>query len=89
MGYSETKYVLHDPSVDRSMLKDKVIFNHIIILDGRVAGHWKRTIKKESVIIEAALYMPFDGARRQALQAAADKHGNFLNLPASVETTRL
>ncbi len=39
MGYSETKYVLHDPSVDRSMLKDKVIFNHIIILDGRVAGH--------------------------------------------------
>jgi Winged helix DNA-binding domain len=88
VGYSQSKYLLDLSGVARS-LRERAVFNHVVILDGQVAGHWRRTIGRDSVAVEVALYQPFDDARMQALQAAADRHGAFLGLPATVVTTRL
>jgi hypothetical protein len=41
------------------------------------------------VLVEAALYVPFGHAQAQALQAAADRHGDFLGVPATVLRTSL
>ena len=87
VAYSESKYVLDASGAARSRPRDTVVFNHVVILDSQVAGRWKRTLKKNSVVIEAALYAPFDDAQTQALQAAADRHGRFLGLTASVVST--
>lgn len=84
VGYSESKYLLDRSGVARSLTRDQVVFNQLVILDSQVAGHWKRTLRKDSVIIEAALYQVFDDAQTQALQAAADHYGEFLGLPVIV-----
>jgi hypothetical protein len=84
VGYSESKYLLDRSGVARSLTRDRVVFNQLVILDSQVAGHWKRTLRKGSVTIEVALYQDFDAAQTQALQAAADHHGEFLGLPAVV-----
>jgi hypothetical protein len=84
VGYSESKYVLDVSGAARSRPRDQTVFNSIIILDGQVAGHWKRTVSKDSVIIEAALYAPFGDAQGDALHAAAARHGDFLGLPVAV-----
>ena len=89
VGYSQSKYLLDLSGAARAGTRDRPVFNGVVILDSQVAGHWKRTVSKESVLIEAALYPPFDGARAQALQAAADRHGDFLGLPATVVTRQL
>jgi hypothetical protein len=89
VGYSESKYLLDVAGTARARTKDRAVFNHVVILDSQVAGHWKRTLKRGSVTIEAALYAPFDDAQAAALQAAADRHGEFLGLPATVVTTYL
>lgn len=81
VGYTESKYLLEPVSIDRA------IYNHVIILDGRVAGCWKRTMSKNSVLIEVLLYRPFGPGEKRALQAAADAHGEFLGLPATVVET--
>jgi DNA glycosylase AlkZ-like len=73
----------------RSLPLDRVPFNHAVVLDGQVAGHWKRTLRSDAVIIEAALYQPFADPQARALQAAADRHGAFLGLPATVVCTKL
>jgi hypothetical protein len=89
VGYSESKYLLDVAGTARARIQDRSVFNHVVILDSQVAGHWKRTLKRGSVTIEAALYEPFDDAQAAALQAAADRHGEFLGLSATVVTTLL
>jgi hypothetical protein len=89
VGYSESKYVLDVSGAARARTRDRAVFNNVVILDSQVAGHWKRTVRKDSVVVEAALYEPFDDAQARALQAAAERHGEFLGLTATVEAREL
>jgi Winged helix DNA-binding domain len=87
VGYSQSKPLLN--LAGRALVQDRPVFNGVAILDGQVAGHWKRTIGRGAVAFEVALYEPFDDAQTKALQAAADRQGEFLGLPATVTTTLL
>jgi hypothetical protein len=65
-------------------------FNGVVVLDGRVAGDWRRKITRDRVVIEVELLHPFRGAAADALQAAADAHGTFLgDLTAELVVTDL
>jgi hypothetical protein len=87
VGYTQSKPLLN--LAGRALVQDRPVFNGVAILDGQVAGHWKRTIGRGAVAFEVALYEPFDDAQAKALQAAADRQGEFLGLPATVTTTLL
>ena len=87
MGYSESRHVLDAAEVTKLPRVGRATFNHVVLLDGRLAGHWKRTVKKDSVIIQAALNSPFDAAQDLALQIAADSHGEYLGLSAAPVAT--
>jgi hypothetical protein len=87
VGYSQSKHVLN--LAGRTLLQDRPIFNGVAILDGQVAGHWKRTLGSGAVTFEVALYEPFDAAQARALEAAADRQGEFLGLTATVVTTQI
>jgi Winged helix DNA-binding domain len=87
VGYSQSKPLLN--LAGRTLVRDRPVFNGVAILDGQVAGHWKRTITRAAVAFEVALYEPFDDAQAKALQAAADRQGEFLGLPATVTTTSI
>jgi hypothetical protein len=55
---------------------------HIVVLDGRIAGTWKRTVTSKSVACEVSLFTtPTTGARR-AIGAAAHRYAEFLGLPS-------
>lgn len=87
VGYSESKYLLAlsgPPKVDPGSVP-----NAVVILDTQFAGHWKRTQKKDEVVIEAFLYSRLDGGARKALEAEAARYGAFLGLPPRVVTTTL
>jgi len=53
---------------------------HIIILDGQVVGGWKRTLKKNVVIIELNLITDLTRAENRAIADAANRYGKFLGL---------
>jgi len=57
--------------------------NHLII-DGRLAGGWSRTITGNNVKIEVAPYKKLTPAQTRAVQGAADCYGEFLGLPAAL-----
>ena len=48
------------------------IFFPTIVLDGRVAGTWKRELKKDSVIITLSPFAPLAKKERQAIALAAE-----------------
>jgi hypothetical protein len=63
---------------------DPSLIAHIIILDGQIVGGWRRTIKKDTVLIELNLITELTNAENQAVLAATEEYGKFLGLPAGL-----
>lgn len=80
VGYSESKYLLDASGVARSRARARGVYTHSIILDGQVAGEWKAVPKRHAVTVEATLFMPFEVAQTQALDAAVQRYGQYLGL---------
>lgn len=60
---------------------DPALLANIIILDGQVVGGWRRTLKKDSVTVEARLITGLTRKEEQAVAQAAERFGQFLGLP--------
>lgn len=59
-------------------------FYRPVIVGGKRAGTWRRTIGRGAVAIEANLFASLDPAQSRALGAAARRYGRFLNMPATL-----
>lgn len=66
-------------------LGSKGLFSPTILIDDRVAGTWKRTFKKNALVITASLFKPLSTPETQGLAIAAEKFGAFLNSPMSLQ----
>lgn len=59
-------------------------FAHHLIIDGRLAGGWRRTLQGHVVGVEVAPYKPLTSAQKGAVDVAADRYGDFLNQRAEL-----
>jgi hypothetical protein len=57
-------------------------FVHHLVIDGRLAGSWTRTVKAQSVLVECAMYARPNRETKDAIEAAAGRLGRFMQLPA-------
>lgn len=58
---------------------------YIILIDGQIVGTWKRVIGKKSVVVTTNRFRPLTEIEEQALAAAAQRYGDFLQLPVTLE----
>jgi hypothetical protein len=89
VGYSESRF-LGDPGAERARAAwgDRTYPSGVLLLNGRVGGHWRRTIGRQSIRVEVHLYEePKRGATR-AVEAAAEDLGLFFDLPVTVDVLR-
>ena len=63
---------------------DPAFLAHILILDGQVIGGWKRTLKKDKVLVDITLLTRLSQAQKRAVQRAAELFGTFLQLPITL-----
>ncbi|MBB5787111.1 DNA glycosylase AlkZ-like family protein [Jiangella mangrovi] len=89
VGYTQSKYLLDLGGLVAAVPDKLALPNGVIVVDTQVAGRWKRSVRKDEVVVEAALYQPFDAAESRALQVAADELGAFLGAPAVVAVSVL
>jgi hypothetical protein len=68
-------------------LTRQIAYNRMIIIDGRIAGSWKRSEEKTDVVVEAVLFRPLTGPRQQALTKAGERFGKFLQRPVRLVST--
>ncbi len=54
----------------------------IVVVDGQVVGTWKRTLKKDAVVIETEIFASLTAAESRAVATAIDQYAAFLQLPA-------
>jgi hypothetical protein len=59
-----------------------------IVIDGLTVGGWTRRLAAREVTIEAVLEAPLDERQGAALDAAAERFGAFVGLPARLEFRR-
>jgi hypothetical protein len=63
---------------------DKFLYRHPLIIEGRMAGGWKRNQIKNAVAVEVSVFAPLSEVQRQAVSAAADQYGAFIGLPVEL-----
>jgi hypothetical protein len=56
-----------------------------IIIEGRRAGTWRRTVGKDEVVLEANLFAALSSVQSKALRAAAERYGKFLEMHVILE----
>ncbi|HEV8574299.1 MAG TPA: winged helix DNA-binding domain-containing protein [Dehalococcoidia bacterium] len=61
-----------------------MLARHIVVLNGRVIGGWRRTVEKNAVCIETTLLAPLNGEQEEALRVAAERYARFLGMPVTV-----
>ena len=57
------------------------VFAHHFVIDGRLAGRWKRALKKDAVLVESVPYRRLSREEARALASAAERYGKYLQLP--------
>ena len=56
------------------------IFSPVVIINGKIAAIWKRTITKKEVIIELQAFQKFTPAQKEGLKKAVKKYSRFIDL---------
>ncbi len=60
------------------------IFRPIIVINGQVAGTWKRTVKKDKVIVEFAFLRKIPKSTEKQIGMQAERFADFLGLKAEI-----
>ncbi|SRR5216683_339098 len=84
VGYTDRSAVFDASHTKKLDPRGNVLFNHTIVMDGRVVGTWKRTIKKDAVMITPSLLTPLNDAETRAFAAAANHYGAFLDMSVNL-----
>jgi len=55
-----------------------------MVLGGQIVGTWKRTIKKDAIVIEATPFISLSNAGIRLFTDAAERYGEFMGLPVAL-----
>jgi hypothetical protein len=69
---------------NRKVIAINGLFNASIVIDGRIAGLWKRTPGKTSVALELQPFRSLPKSRLPAVRAAAKRYGVFVGMPVEI-----
>ncbi len=83
VGYTDRSAIFNSSHVDKPDARSNPLFQHTLVINGQVAGTWKRTLKKDAVIIELNPFAPLTKSEKQTVSAAAKKYKEFLELPVA------
>jgi hypothetical protein len=84
LGYRDRSAVL-DPAFARQVCPGgNGVFFPTIVIDGRVVGTWKRTLKKGKIVMTPSPFYGMSEVEYGAFAKAAERYGAFMGLPVAV-----
>ena len=66
------------PEIHAKAVSENGIFRPVIVVHGKVSGLWKRTIKKDKVVVETELFNQPDKRTKRQIEEAFEPYGRFL-----------
>lgn len=83
VGYRDRGAVL-DPRLTARLNAGGGMLNPSVVVDGRVAGVWRRTFEKDAVVIHLEPLRRWSRSDTRAIRAAADRYAAFLGRAARI-----
>ena len=80
LGYRDRSVAVDPAQADKIQPGSNGMFSATIVIDGKVAGTWKRTLNKKSVTISTNLFRPLSKREARALEGAIGRYGEFLGM---------
>lgn len=91
VGYSDRSAMLGNPETQKMLRSGKIVFTHrngiflpVVVVDGEVAGTWKRKNERSKVVLEIRPFAKLNEERARGVREAAKRYEDFLEVP--VET---
>jgi Winged helix DNA-binding domain len=84
VGYTDRSNVYNSEHNDKLDARGNFLFNNTIVIDGRVAGIWKRTFKKDTALLEPTFFEPLTKAQTKAFETAVGNMGTFLGMKTEI-----
>jgi hypothetical protein len=84
LGYKSRDVTLPDEHVARVVPGRNMVFKPTLVVDGEVAGIWRRQAAKDSVVLEVTTFTPLTAKARRGLEASSAAYGTFLGREAKL-----
>jgi hypothetical protein len=84
LGYKDRSAVLDAAHAQKIVPGSNGMFLPTIVVDGRVVGIWKRTVKAKSAVIIATPFGRLKKIDKDSIGVAAEQYGSYLQLPVEV-----
>lgn len=82
LGYKDRSAVLDSRHAEKVCPGGNGVFASTIVVNGRVAGTWKRALKRSGIEIKAIPFAKLDKAEHGLFKKAAERYAAFLGHPA-------
>jgi hypothetical protein len=83
LGYTDRRAALDPLHAPKIVPGNNGMFMATLVIDGRVAGTWKRTLRKQAVTVMGLPFAALSDAEERAIAVAAQRYGRFLGLPVT------
>lgn len=85
LGYRDRRAVLDPAFANQIVPGGNGVFRPIVVVNGRVVGTWRRTIRRTKVLVSLDPFEPLPPMHMDAIVAAAERYGRFLQLPVQID----
>ncbi len=80
VAYTDRRAIFDPALIKQVDARSNLLFNNTLLVDGKVAGTWKRRLKKDSVEVTPNPFSPLSEAKNAALASAMERYSRFLGL---------
>ncbi len=87
LGYTDRSHGLEKLHANKIVPGNNGMFLSTVVINGRVVGTWKRTIKKSGIIITLNPFIPLSKAEEDSLEKAGEHYGRFMGTPTTLAIT--
>jgi hypothetical protein len=80
VGFQDRSALFDPPEQQQAMRGGNGMLSPMIVAGRRVLGSWRRTLRRDGVVVEAEPFEPLRPGDRRAFDAAAGRYASFLGL---------
>ncbi len=85
VGYTDRKAIFDPGFTEHLDARANPLFQYNLVIDGQIAGTWKRTLKKNTVFVAANPFKPLSASQENALLEAEQRYATYLGLKLETE----
>jgi hypothetical protein len=77
IGYRDRSAALN-PVYQKKSVSENGLFRPVIVINGQVSGLWKKTVSKNSIVVETHFFRPHSKKEKQSINNAVAAFGDFI-----------